>query len=53
MTNLGAAQIYSSGNSYRQRYVEEGASSRIAGISADQVVRNQIWASAPDQSVCI
>ena len=52
MTNLGANQLYSSGDFYRQRYVDEGASSRIAGISANEVVPSQIWASAPDQAVC-
>ncbi|KAF7503742.1 hypothetical protein GJ744_003325 [Endocarpon pusillum] len=51
MTNLGATQLYSSGGFYRQRYVNEGAPSRVAGISADEVIRSQIWASAPDQAI--
>ena len=53
MTNLGARQVYSSGDFYRQRYVEQGAAYRIAGISADEVIPSQIWASAPDQAVCL
>ncbi|ERF77008.1 hypothetical protein EPUS_06876 [Endocarpon pusillum Z07020] len=51
MTNLGANQLYSSGGFYRQRYVDEGAPSRVAGISADEVIPSQIWASAPDQAI--
>ena len=52
MTNLSAIQLYLSGDFYRQRYVDEGASSKIAGISANEVVPSQIWVSALDQAVC-
>ena len=51
MTNLGATQVYESGQFYRQRYVEDTAVSKIAGIASDQVRARQIWASAPDQAV--
>jgi prostatic aicd phosphatase len=51
LTNLGANQVHAAGNYYRQRYVEDGASNQIAGISADEAVPSQIWASAPDQSI--
>lgn len=51
MTNLGATQVYQSGQFYRQRYVQDGASSKVSGIAADQVDFRQVWASAPDQAV--
>lgn len=51
LTNLGANQAYNSGSFYRQRYVDDEATSRIANISADLVNYNQIWASAPNQGL--
>ncbi|KAK6365296.1 hypothetical protein LTR64_008799 [Lithohypha guttulata] len=51
MTNLGASQLYDSGRFYRQRYVENGAANRIAGIASNQVNNQQVWARAPDQAV--
>ncbi|KAK5061585.1 hypothetical protein LTR84_008129 [Exophiala bonariae] len=51
MTNLGATQMYESGEYYRQRYVEQGASNKILNISSDKATTSQIWASAPDQGV--
>jgi prostatic aicd phosphatase len=51
MTNLGATQMYESGQYYRERYVDEGASNKILNISSDKAVTSQIWASAPDQGI--
>jgi len=51
MTNLGATQMYESGQYYRERYVEQGASNKILNISSDKAVTSQIWASAPDQGI--
>lgn len=51
LTKLGAQQAYNSGQFYRQRYVEEDASSRIAGIAPNEVNSRQIWASAPNQGL--
>lgn len=51
MTNLGATQVYHSGQFYRNRYVREGAPFQIAGIATDDARPTQIWASAPDQYV--
>ena len=49
MTNLGAQQVYSSGQYYRDRYLT--GSHPIAGVSQDSATTSQIWASAPDQHV--
>ena len=49
MTNLGAQQVYQSGQFYRDRYLT--GEHPISGISRDKVVSSQIWASAPDQHV--
>lgn len=51
MTNLGATQMYESGQYYRERYVEQGASNKILNISSDKAVTSQLWASAPDQGI--
>jgi prostatic aicd phosphatase len=51
LTNLGAQQAYNSGQFYRERYVDDGADSRIAGIQADEVSARQVWASAPNQGL--
>ncbi|KEF61111.1 uncharacterized protein A1O9_02676 [Exophiala aquamarina CBS 119918] len=51
MTNLGATQMYESGQYYRERYVEQGASNKVLNISSDKAVASQIWASAPDQGI--
>lgn len=51
MTSLGATQMYESGQYFRERYVEQGASNKIVNISSDKAVTSQLWASAPDQGV--
>ncbi|UZP38128.1 hypothetical protein NXS19_005944 [Fusarium pseudograminearum] len=53
LTNLGFQQNYQVGAYYRSTYLEAGASKQILGISEDQYVPNQIWASAPDQMVLL
>lgn len=47
MTNLGAQQLYQSGQFYRERYLD----GHIEGISRDKAMSSQLWASAPDQHV--
>lgn len=51
MTNLGASQVYESGDFYRQRYIADGAPEQIAGVSSDVARSSQLYASAPDQHV--
>ena len=51
LTSLGAEQNFQVGSDYRSRYLAEGSSHRIQGISEDQYVRTQIFASAPDQAI--
>lgn len=51
MTNLGANQVYNSGDFYRQRYLVDGVADQIAGISPEIVNSSQLYASAPDQDV--
>lgn len=51
MTSLGAAQVLSSGEFYRSRYIEEGAPRQILDISPDEYKPSQLWVSAPDQDV--
>ncbi|KAF5234925.1 hypothetical protein FAUST_7356 [Fusarium austroamericanum] len=53
LTNLGFQQNYQTGAYYRSIYLEAGAGKQILGISEDQYVPNQIWASAPDQMVLL
>lgn len=51
MTNLGANQVYNSGDFYRRRYLVDGVADQIAGISPEIVNASQLYASAPDQDV--
>lgn len=47
LTDLGYSQVYTSGDYYRNRYVDSEASSRILGINSDIVKQAQIAASSP------
>lgn len=47
LTDLGYAQVYSSGNFYRNRYVEANATSPIFRISQDLVKNSQLNVQAP------
>lgn len=49
MTTLGENQLFSSGEFYRERYIEKGASHQILGIAPEKYTASQIFASAPDQ----
>lgn len=49
MTNLGAQQVYQSGQFYRNRYLT--GAHPIEGMARDEARTQQIWASAPDQHV--
>ncbi len=51
LTNLGAEQLQASGLFYRDRYIKNGASRQILGISPDQYKESQVYGSAPDQTV--
>jgi len=51
MASQGYNQVYNSGQYYRSRYVETGASSKIAGLNTDIVLLSQIQASAPADNV--
>ncbi|KAL8920580.1 MAG: hypothetical protein Q9172_004436 [Xanthocarpia lactea] len=47
LTKIGYSQIFTSGTSFRNRYVASNATSRKAGINSDTVKQSQITASAP------
>ncbi|GFF98081.1 hypothetical protein IFM53868_09629 [Aspergillus udagawae] len=51
LTDLGYAQMFLTGNYFRERYVSAGSSHRISGISTDFVELGQLEASAPDDDV--
>lgn len=51
LTDLGYAQVYSSGNYYRNRYIAADASANIKGINSDVVKQTQISVSAPQDVV--
>ncbi|KAH0283854.1 phosphoglycerate mutase-like protein [Aureobasidium namibiae CBS 147.97] len=51
LTDLGYSQVYTSGDYYRNRYVDSEASSRILGINSDIVKQAQIAASSPADTV--
>lgn len=51
LTSLGYTEVYNSGQYYRTRYVQRGASFPIAGMATDVVVQSQIQASAPADTV--
>ncbi|PQE11621.1 histidine acid phosphatase protein [Rutstroemia sp. NJR-2017a WRK4] len=51
LTDLGYAQVYASGNYYRQRYIDSNASSPIYGISSDLVKTSQLNVQAPVDTV--
>ncbi|KAF2749263.1 phosphoglycerate mutase-like protein, partial [Sporormia fimetaria CBS 119925] len=53
LTSLGAQQNFRVGSDFRARYINSSSSERILGISADEVVDSQIFASAPDQKVLL
>ena len=51
LTDLGYAQVYSSGDYYRNRYITADASANIKGINTDLVKQSQISVSAPQDIV--
>jgi hypothetical protein len=51
LTDLGYAEVYSSGQFYRSRYVDGNATSQIFGISADLANLNQLNIQAPVDTV--
>ena len=51
LTDLGYAEIYQSGQYFRERYVAANASAQIAGISSNAVALAQITVSAAQDNV--
>lgn len=51
MTALGAAQVYASGEFYRNRYITGDADFRISGVSADTAVPSDLAVTAPSDAV--
>lgn len=51
LTSLGENEMFDAGSYYRSRYVEDGASNQILGISPDKYKPSQLWTSTPDQQV--
>jgi hypothetical protein len=51
LTDLGYKEVFISGTYYRNRYIAQGASSRIYGMSAEIVLESQITVSAPLDTV--
>lgn len=51
LTDLGYTQVYQSGNFYRNRYIDAGASSPIFGISSNLAVNSQLNVQSPVDDV--
>lgn len=51
LTDLGYAQVYASGDFYRNRYIDPNASSPIFGISSTLVKNSQLSVQAPVDTV--
>ena len=51
LTDLGYQEVYTSGNYYRNRYIDSNATNPILGINTDIVKNSQIAASAPADTV--
>lgn len=48
LTAVGKNQLYSSGSFYRSRYIDTN-STKITGISVEEIAASQLYAAAPDQ----
>ena len=51
LTDLGYEEVFTSGTYFRNRYIAEGASSKIYGMNTDLVLEAQITVSAPLDTV--
>lgn len=51
LTDLGYAQVYSSGQFYRDRYISSDAAVGISGINVDIVKQSQLTVSTPQDNV--
>jgi hypothetical protein len=51
LTDLGYEEVFNSGTYFRNRYIAEGASSKIHGMNTDLVKEAQITVSAPLDTV--
>jgi hypothetical protein len=51
LTDLGYEEVFNSGTYFRNRYIAEGASSKIYGMNTDLVKEAQITVSAPLDTV--
>lgn len=47
LTDLGYAEVFTSGTYFRNRYIASGASNPIFGMNTDLVLESQLTASAP------
>lgn len=51
LTSLGAEEVFSSGEYYRNRYVAGDATSRVLGLSSDIAVASQVDITSPSDAV--
>jgi hypothetical protein len=51
LTDLGYTEVYSSGNFFRNRYIDSSADFQITGISTDVVKTSQLSIEAPSDTV--
>lgn len=51
LTSLGAEEVFLVGSDYRARYLNASSPQHILGMSEDQYVRTQVFASAPNQPI--
>ena len=51
LTDLGYEEVFTSGTYFRNRYIADGASSKIHGMNTDLVKESQITVSAPLDNV--
>lgn len=51
LTSLGAEQVYTSGQYYRDQYISSNASAKINGVSSDLAVLSQLQVTAPTDDV--
>jgi len=51
LTTLGASQNFQVGTSYRERYLDPESDHQILGISPNEYIKSQIYATAPNQGI--
>lgn len=53
LSPLGITENFEVGSDYRDLYIAAGSQKQILGISESKYVPSQVYASAPDQQVCL